>query len=188
VRRDLVYLGAALALAATMVTIVTIGPGRACAGLGNHDSDLFRYFDPHDPNQPLLLEGERMTVDEAVDRATGPYFRPDHPCANDDIVTEAWLGPAGWGGALRYETGLRVYQSLWQFEGDLAIRFRRSTRDHPGYHLVIDGHPAFVIPEDAAGPGNPHEGVVSILIGTAEVQIYGHLSPDELIEVAESVT
>jgi hypothetical protein len=141
--------------------------------------------------EPLLLDGRRTSLREAVELAQHPLYVPtSFPAALADERPEVWVADRQVG--IRYrsgsESGLVVMYGLWPtgrdpgaFYADFSGEWGR------GRPVSIGGWPGLMIPPGEAGSGGPPVSVVNVTLDRTEVRLYGRVPIQNLVEVAESL-
>ncbi|MGH3668726.1 MAG: hypothetical protein ACRDU7_10565 [Acidimicrobiia bacterium] len=168
---------------ATLETALTAG------GQNQHPFLPF-VSDPSDPTQPLLREGYETTL-QAATAVTGlSLSRPQSDLASDQTLDEVWVGTAGYPEvALRYESGLRLYITMWPSGADPARSYARLVSESGvGWTTSLGGNPVLAIPKDAQAKGFPPVSVVDISLGDVELSIHADVPVEKLLSVAESVS
>ena len=137
------------------------------------------------PGQPVLIGGERITLNDAKSAWPFPVYRPQHSAASDDSLTEVWSTADEL--ALRYASGVRAYLSVWPRSriGDAEASYRDWAADTAAEYLEINGFPAMVTAPEAAIENA--EGVLTLTVGRVEISLYAYLPPEQLIAIAETV-
>jgi hypothetical protein len=193
-RHRWLVLGAAFIFGAGSVFIAQVWAGRS--GALNPDQShegisLFdpRILDPEDPSQALLRGGEAMSLARAEEILPVRVLRPQHSLAADSTLTQLWIGSAGVTEvAMRYESGVRVYLTVWPPNKDPASFYRElASEGGVGEFSSVSGHPAWVVARDEQAPGWPPSSVVDMTIGRVEVSIHGRYPTSQLVAIAETV-
>jgi hypothetical protein len=136
----------------------------------------------------LIRGGRQVTLNEAEEAYDYPVYRTDAPALTGSLE-EIWIGePGDPVTSLEYGKGVQLHMSKWG-DGDPSA-FYKSRIDMWGFGWIqeINGGSALVIPRDAQEPGVPAETrVVMVMDGVEVIFVSAHLSPDDLVAVAESV-
>jgi hypothetical protein len=145
-------------------------------------------LDPNDPSEPLLRDGQLVTLVKAAQVIPFPLYRPRSGDATDESVSQVWVRLDTREVGIRYESGLRVYLSVWPSGSDPAAFYRQQVLESGvGSAETINGHPAYTVAAGAQAEGIPASSVVDITIGTIEVSLQGDLSLIDLRSLAEAV-
>lgn len=146
-----------------------------------------------DKGGSLLLDGEKVSLEEASQRAGFEVLRPDDAAnrATDASIEEVWITTDGQVTvALKYGSGLTEILTAWP-EGN-----PQTPESYYQYLVVqssvgtvetINGNPAWVVRANAQGPGLPDVSTIVMSIGTVEVSLKADMSLKELREVAASI-
>jgi hypothetical protein len=141
--------------------------------------------------EPLLLDGHRTSLAEAVELAKHPLYLPTTlPAALADERAEVWTADRQVG--IRYrsgsESGLVVTHGLWPPGRDPGSSYTGFAGEWGGGRPIsIEGWPGLAIPASDAGLGQPPVSVVSVTLDRTEVRLYGRVPIQNLVEVAESL-
>jgi hypothetical protein len=141
--------------------------------------------------EALLLDGHPTSMREGVELAKHPLYVPTWlPAALADERPEVWMSDRQVGIRFRSgsESGLVLTYGLWPPGRDPAVshaNFRGQWGG--GRQLSIAGWPGLAIPASAAGFGQPPVSVVNVTLDRTEVRLYGRVSIQNLVEVAESL-
>lgn len=170
-----------------------LSPKERAAAFASSGFDPF-ILDPSDPNQPLLRDGQLVTLDQAASSLPFPIFRPHDAAASDDTLTQVWVkidtqdAALGFEAALRYASGLRAYLTVWPPSADPGAFYRQQVAESGvGSAETINGHPAYVVAANAQTAGFPPWGVVDLSIGNVEISLQGNFSVEDLVRIAASV-
>lgn len=143
------------------------------------------------PDEPLLIEGTVVTLEEAADLAGFPITRPQHSLASDSLLTEVWINEDTREVALRYSTGVLVYIAFWpgpdSEENASAFYQTQSVEDADLKAVEVNGYPGLLIPKSAHAENYPPTDVLQMVVGTSEVRIKAAIPLDQIMEIAESI-
>jgi hypothetical protein len=134
------------------------------------------------PNAPLLF-GVKSTLEEAETKAGFHLYRPDHPLANDNLITNVWVEETStdetpWAQVvITYSSGLRMYLlPAWVdgFDKDPQSEYEASEEGFNGRAeaKVVAGHPALVVEAQGDGPA-----AIDLVVQGVRVQIIGGDAP-----------
>jgi hypothetical protein len=139
-----------------------------------------------DPGQPLMIQGAQTTLSQATMLAGFPIYRSQAP---ELTFPEVWFSDTTGEVALRYGSELVVLLTPWSPGIDPAKSYadKVGSTELSGYTATINGNPAWVVPEDPQSSDAPNVSVVHVTIDSVEVTLYGRMSSDRLISVAETV-
>jgi len=167
---------------------VAVGPGFSGVDPGPATRDLMAIFDP---SQPPLVSGTITSLEEAASRVPYPLYRPN---LGDGTEPEVWITSTNddsgvtYDAALRYGSILVLTYGRWPSGVDPAESYTRSAAEwKAGYVTTIEGNPAWVVPANDQGPGDPPVSVVHVAIGDVEVTLLGQMSVDELVVAAQTL-
>lgn len=146
-------------------------------------------FDPRIEPTELLRGGERVNLAEAEARVGFDLLRPQDDVASDASISEVWiLTGETTEAALRYESGLRIYLTVWPTAANPRSFYEELARDSGvGRVLEINGFPAFSVGKDEQAQGYPADSVVLVSIGNVEVSLHADMPIDELVNTAMTV-
>jgi hypothetical protein len=186
---------------AALVAVASTAVGVTFAGLGDRSLEPCReppgflpigsFCQMFRPREPLLLQGRRASLQEAVDLARHPLFLPARlPRALANERPQVWVADRQVG--VRYRSGSRsglvVHYGLWPTGRDPAAFYASFPREWgAGRPVSIDGWPGLVLSPDEAGPGQPPVSIVNVSFDRTEVRLYGRVPVQELIGIAESL-
>lgn len=147
-------------------------------------------LDPEDSSQPLLRDGERVSLARAQLDLPIEVLRPQHSLASDSSLSQVWVGTKDVTEVgIRYQSGIRVYLTMWPVNKDPGSFYRELVAESgAGKVVLVGGNPAWVVEQHEQAPGYPPTSVIDITIGNIDVSIYGDYSTDQLLEVAKTVT
>jgi hypothetical protein len=141
-----------------------------------------------DPIFPLLSGGQQVSIDEAAALADHAVYIT--PMLQDP---EAWAVEYSDESGVRYDVGLRYGSTLAVLfatfdEGqDPAEVYRAESTDWGvGYLDTVNGNPVWVVPR-AENSLDASTSVLHIAIGDTDVELHGHMSAQELVDVAASL-
>jgi hypothetical protein len=139
-----------------------------------------------DPGQPLMIQGAQTTLSQATTQAGFPIYRPQVP---ELTFPEVWFSDTTGEVGLRYGSELVVLLTPWPPGIDPAKSYadKVGSIELSGYTATINGNAAWVVPEDPKSADAPNVSVVHVTIGSVEITLYGRMSSDRLISVAETV-
>jgi hypothetical protein len=137
---------------------------------------------------PLLLGGSVVPLDEAAALASYPISMPSDSLASSSSLTQVWIQRETGEVALRFSTGIRIYFAEWPAGKDPAESLEQQASDAgAGWIDAVAGHPVWVLPMNAGGDGFPPQANVTLVVGGAEVNIWGDAPTDGLLRVASSL-
>lgn len=201
-RKRVIALASALAVATSggvtyfltqpdrVAELVPIAGGAGFSGLdpGPATRDMMAIFDP---SQPVLVGGSLSSLEDAALRVPYSLFRPD---LGADTELEVWVLASKADSGTTYETALRygstlvVTYDLWPSGVDPEDSYMRSAAEwKAGYVTTIEGNPAWVVPANDQGPGEPPVSVVHVSVGEVEVTLLGRMPVDQLVTAAETL-
>jgi hypothetical protein len=142
---------------------------------------------------PLGETEKRVTLDEAVAKAPYHLYRPQDPLASDKTTEGIWTATfhgentAEFKVAIDYQSGVEVLVKPNELR-DVSSAYSNIVEEWgTPYVTTVQGSSALVIPEDSDGTGgNP--GSVDMVIDGVEISIIGHMSDEDLLRVANTVT
>jgi hypothetical protein len=166
----------------------TLGPlsvGSALAG----DRDLLALFNAE---EPLLPGGTEVTLEDAAALVQHPIYRIED---GSGALPEVWLSQSktdsdvSYEVALRYDSDLVLTFSPWPGGSDPVDTYERmASAWEAGYTTTIAGHPAWVVPPGAQGPGSPPVSVVHVTVGDVDVTLFGRMPIEALVSLAGRLT
>jgi hypothetical protein len=154
-----------------------------------------------------FVGAQEMSLQQAQDAAGFQVPRPDDPLASDSQITGIWeaTNPSDAGKQTQIEvdycTGVYVQlePAIPQMT-DHAYAARRyqemaaedaSQTDREARATTVNGSPAYLVPDGAAywadGESQGAPGAVSLVVGTENIEVVGHLSSDDLLRIAATV-
>jgi hypothetical protein len=139
-----------------------------------------------DSSQPLMIQGAQTTLSQVTTLVGFPIHRPK---VSELSFPEVWFSDTTGEVALRYGSELVVLLTPWPPGIDPAKSYadKVGSIELSGYTATINGNPAWVVPEDPQSSDAPNVSVVHVTIHSVEVTLYGRMSSDRLISVAETV-
>jgi hypothetical protein len=142
------------------------------------------------PGGPMLIGGQRVSLDEAIRDSTFPIIRPQHEKASDASLLEVWRQPKTGEVGLKYASGVTAYLTIWPPNAarDPATFYADMVKETgAGWTQSFGDHPGWVIPANSQSDGAPPESVVLLTIDQVEIALHGEVSADELVAIAASV-
>jgi hypothetical protein len=171
-------LAAVFFLAALLAVLVAQGPGPPPGPLQFAGSGFAL---PHETPFP---DAQRVSLDDAITAAPFPIYRPDHPLASDESITDVWVRvqardeDADTQVALWYSSGLEI--QMWPVSpNDTAPLVADFPEGFPVSYERIGGTEVRVIPPGIQGP--EQSGSVTMVKEGLLVSLIGWL-PDLTIE------
>lgn len=180
-------------LAAAFAVVAIVASLLVLAGNGAEDEGTLipsgprQLMDIFDPNEPLMLSGEETTLLDVVALASFPIHTPQDAA---DASPEVWFSADTGEVALRYGTDLVVLLAPWPTANTNSAANpydAQASEMGVGYTTMMNEHPAWVLPSDGDAEGEGSVSVVHLMIDGVDVTLYGTMSVEELVKLAESV-
>jgi hypothetical protein len=176
------------------VTLVAVHRTPAVHETHQRSSQLPYGLAPVPGKGPFAGEGEdQVSLAEAASSAPYHLYRPDDLSASDKSTTAIWTARLGAGDnsefnvAIEYESGVELLVKPVELNDPAAAYDNIVKQGGFGYTRDIEGSPAMVIPQNSDGTGS-NPGSVDMVIKGIEVSIVAHMSEEDLLRIAESVS
>ena len=157
---------------------------RRVPGAADEEAPIVRALDP---TQPLMPTGEKVSLTEA-EKLLG--FSIPMPSGSDESNQDAevWFSATTGEVATRFGSDLFIEYPIWAPGQDPAREYSEQAASwNQGEVSEISGHPAWLIPANSGGEGLPPVPVVHISMGNLDVTLYGDMSMDSLIGIAQTL-
>lgn len=142
-----------------------------------------------DSSQPLFVDTSGPTsYSEAINKADFTVATPQ-TLPKGVERTEVWYSDSSGEVAMRYGDTLVIEYVPWVADNPPAVEYANMAKQYgAGEATTVAGQPAWVVPAGSAGEGQPPVAEVHVAVNGVEVTLYGKMSIDELVTVADSLS
>lgn len=142
-----------------------------------------------DSSQPLFVDTpEATSYSEAISKADFTVATPQ-TLPPGVQRTEVWYSDSSGEVAMRYGDTLVIEYVPWVADNSPAAEYANMVKQYgAGKATTVAGQPAWVVPAGSAGEDQPPVAEVHVAVNGVEVTLYGKMSIDELVAVANSLS